>query len=272
MTSEEATSEPERSATPYQVRFPSRSDSGLEQDEEWCVVTLADGTEERLRFHDYREIYPHPGLYEQIFYERLSCSSPKTVVGLLERQLKANDADARELRVLDLGAGNGMVGEELKGIGAGTVVGVDIIQEAAEAAERDRPGLYDDYFVEDFTDLPDAIEEQLRSHNLNTLACVAALGFGDIPPLAFATAYDLLGPDGWLAFNIRDDLLEAGSGGFAGLIRAMYRDRWIEPLDSERYVHRLSSVDGEPLYYVAMVARKLGSASARERVEELEAV
>jgi len=101
---------------------------------------------------------------------------------------------------------------------------------------------------------------------------VAALGFGDIPPLAFATAYDLLGPDGWLAFNIRDDLLEAGSGGFAGLIRAMYRDRWIEPLDSERYVHRLSSVDGEPLYYVAMVARKLGSASARERVEELEAV
>jgi len=256
MTSEEATHEPERSATPYQVRFPSRSDSGLEQDEEWCVVTLADGTEERLRFHDYREIYPHPGLYEQIFYERLSCSSPKTVVGLLERQLKANDADARELRVLDLGAGNGMVGEELKGIGAGTVVGVDIIQEAAE----------------DFTDLPDAIEEQLRSHNLNTLACVAALGFGDIPPLAFATAYDLLGPDGWLAFNIRDDLLEAGSGGFAGLIRAMYRDRWIEPLDSERYVHRLSSVDGEPLYYVAMVARKLGSASARERVEELEAV
>lgn len=272
MTSKEAARPPERTATPYQVRFPSRADSGLEQDEEWCVVTLADGTEERLRFHDYREIYPYPGLYEQIFYEKLSCSSPETVVGLLGRQLKANDVDPRELCVLDLGAGNGMVGEELKGIGAGTVVGVDIIEEAAEAAERDRPGIYDDYFVEDFTDLRDATEEQLRGHDLNALACVAALGFGDIPPLAFATAYDLLAPDGWLAFNIRDEFLEAGGGGFSGLIRDMCRDDWIEPLDSERYVHRLSSVDGEPLYYVAMVARKLGAASARERVVALEAV
>ena len=272
MTSEEATRDLGRSAAPYQIRFPSRGDSGLDQDEEWCVVTLADGTEERMRFHDYHEIYPHPGLYEQIFHERLACSSPEIVVGLLGRQLKANGVDARELSVLDLGAGNGMVGEELKGIGAGTVVGVDIIKEAAEAAERDRSGVYDDYFVEDFTDLPDATVEQLRSHNLNALACVAALGFGDIPPLAFATAYDLVGPDGWLAFNIRDEFLEAGRGGFARLIHSMYRDRWIEPLDSERYVHRLSSVDGKPLHYVAMVARKLGPASARGRVEELEGV
>ncbi|MFZ0043999.1 MAG: methyltransferase domain-containing protein [Solirubrobacteraceae bacterium] len=271
MTSKEATNQLGRSAAPYRIRFPSSADSGLDQDEEWCVVTLADGTEERLRFHDYHEIYPHPGLYEQIFREKLACSSPEIVVGLLERQLKANGADASDLSVLDLGAGNGMVGEELKGIGAGMVIGVDIIEEAAEAAERDRSGLYDDYLVEDFTDLPDATAKQLRSHNLNTLVCVAALGFGDIPPLAFATAYDLLGPDGWLAFNIRDEFLEDGRGGFARLIHAMYKDRWIELLDSERYVHRLSSVDGKPLHYVAMVARKLGPASAREHVEELEA-
>lgn len=272
MTSEEGTRDLARSVASYQIRFPSRGDSGLDQDEEWCVVTLADGTEERLRFHDYHEIYPHPGLYEQIFRERLACSSPEIVVGLLGRQLKANGVDARELSVLDLGAGNGMVGEELKDIGAGTVIGVDIIKEAAEAAQRDRSGLYDDYFVQDFTDLADAAGQQLRSYNLNALTCVAALGFGDIPPLAFATAYDLVGPDAWLAFNIRDELLEPGHGGLARLIHSIYRDHWIEPLDSERYVHRLSSVDGKPLHYVAMVARKLGPASARERAEELEGV
>ena len=66
------------------------------------------------------------------------------------------------------------------------------------------------------------------------------------------------------------------SGGFVVLAEALagsiaYQDRWIELLDSERYVHRLSSVDGKPLHYVAMVARKLGPASAREHVEELEA-
>jgi 2-polyprenyl-3-methyl-5-hydroxy-6-metoxy-1,4-benzoquinol methylase len=158
MSTEESPPKRGRTAASYQVRFPSRTDSGLEQDQEWCVVTHVDGTEERLRFHDYCEIYPHPGLYEQIFYKQLACSSPETVVGLLGRQLKATGADPADLSVLDFGAGNGMVGEELKGVGAGTVVGADIIQEAAEATERDRPGVYDDYFVEDFTELPDAAE------------------------------------------------------------------------------------------------------------------
>ena len=271
MSVEETTEDSRRSAVPYEIRFPSESDSGLDQDEEWCVVCNPDGSEDRLRFHDYNEIYPRPGLYEQIFYDRLSCSSPETVVGLLDRQLRECDVDAGELSVLDFGAGNGMVAQELKSIGAGGVVGVDIIEEAAEAAQRDRPGVYDEYLVEDFTQLGPEVEERLRAHELNTLTCVAALGFGDIPPLAFATAYDLVEPDGWLAFNIRDEFLEAGGGGFARLIRGMRRDRWIETLDSERYVHRLSSVDGEPLHYVAMIARKLGDASARERVAEIEA-
>ena len=61
---------------------------------------------------------------------------------------------AAKLRVLDVGAGNGMVGEELDRMGARHIVGVDIIPEAKEAAERDRPGVYDDYFVVDLTDVP----------------------------------------------------------------------------------------------------------------------
>ena len=43
---------------------------------------------------------------------------------------------AAQLRVLDVGAGNGMVGEELDRMGAKHIVGVDIIPEAAEAAQR----------------------------------------------------------------------------------------------------------------------------------------
>jgi len=60
-----------------------------------------------------------------------------------------------ELRVLDLGAGNGMVGEELKKQEVSRLVGVDIIPEAYEATIRDRPGLYDAYYIEDFTKLDD---------------------------------------------------------------------------------------------------------------------
>ena len=269
MTAHEATESTRPGALRYRIRFPSAADSGLDQDEEWCTVGLPDGGERRIRFHDYDEIYPHPGLYEQIFYERLACSSPETVVGLLERRLVAQSVDPQTLRVLDLGAGNGMVGDELARIGTGALVGVDIIEEAASAAARDRPGLYDAYVVQDLTALEPAGEARLRARNLTALTCVAALGFGDIPPLAFATAYDLLPVGGWLAFNIRDEFLETGGSGFARLIRGMRDDGWIELLDTERYVHRLSSVDGEPLHYVAIVARKRSEGSASERAAVL---
>ena len=50
-----------------------------------------------------------------------------------------------DLRVLDLGAGNGIVAERLTEAGVGHIVGVDLLEEAAQAAERDRPDAYDDY-------------------------------------------------------------------------------------------------------------------------------
>jgi glycine betaine/choline ABC-type transport system substrate-binding protein len=43
------------------------------------------------------------------------------------------------LRVLDIGAGNGMVGSELMGSGAQMYVGIDIIEETRTATERDQP-------------------------------------------------------------------------------------------------------------------------------------
>ena len=250
----------------YDIRFPSAAGSGLAQDEEWCQVRFPGGDERRIRFHDYDEIYPHPGLYEQIFAGRLACSSPQRVVGLLGCELAERGIDPGTLSVLDLGAGNGMVGEDLRRLGAGSVVGVDIIDEAAAAAERDRPGHYDDYVVGDLTALAPSVEAALRGRGLNALTCVAALGFGDIPPLAFATAYDLLGSDAWLAFNIREEFLADGGSPFAQLILGLDADGWIEIAARERYVHRLSSVDGEPLHYVAIVARKLGADDARMRV------
>ena len=58
------------------------------------------------------------------------------------------------------GAGNGMMGEELKKHGVSRLIGVDIIPEAYEATVRDRPGLYDAYYVEDLTDLNDEKKEE----------------------------------------------------------------------------------------------------------------
>ena len=174
----------------HEIRFPDTSET-LDQNEEWCEVRLG-GRWRRFRFHDYGPLYRVPGLYEAIFYRRLKCCSPSRVVGLLDDVLSDEGISAEELTGLDVGAGNGMVGQELRGLGVDHVVGLDIIPEAAEAAERDRPQVYADYLVADLTDLDEAEEERLRETEPNCLTSVAALGYGDIPPEAFIIALNLL--------------------------------------------------------------------------------
>jgi predicted TPR repeat methyltransferase len=238
----------------FDIRFPTRGND-VGQDEEWCEVGF-DGTPRRLRFHDYGELYSVPGLYEQLFYDELECRSPATVCGLLREELVKAQADPTDLRVLDVGAGNGIVGEELERMGAGLLVGVDIIEEAQEATQRDRPGLYDHYYVVDLTDIPGDARGDLEDMRFNCLTSVAALGFGDIPPRAFAEAYNLVADGGWVAFTIKEDFLgDQDKTGFSQLIEMMLDEGNLERRGQRRYRHRLSMAR-EPLHYVAMTARK----------------
>ena len=175
--------------------------SRYDQDDEWCVVQRTDGTWQEFRFHDYDRIFEVPGLYEKIFYDVLGCDSPRFMVGLLGEALAGADVRPDDLRVLDLGAGNGIMAEELAAEGVTHSVGVDILPEARTAAERDRPGLYAGYHVADLTALPAAEHAALAEHRLNALTVVAALGFGDIPPAALRTAYDLVDDGGWIVLD-----------------------------------------------------------------------
>lgn len=252
--------------TDLRVEFPDTG-SRLDQDQEWCLVTR-DGLAERVRFHDYARIYQIPGLYEKLFYERLACTSPPTVAGLLRDAVLADGQDPGSLAVLDLGAGNGMVGEALKEIGARTFVGVDVVREAREACQRDRPGLYRDYVVADFTELPATTASRISGHKLNTLTTVAALGFGDIPAAAFRTAWNLIETPGWVAFNIKETFLdEKYQYGFALLIRQLVDAGLLDVKTQQRYLHRLA-MSGEPLHYIAIVGRKTGQIPDDWQVDE----
>lgn len=238
------------------IRLPKTEERSLSQDAEWCEVEL-DGRRKRIRFHDYHEVYDIPGLYERIFYETLECNSPTRIADLLDDVLDDEDDAMDDLRVLDVGAGNGMVGDELAERDVPHMVGIDIIPEAKKAALRDRPGLYDDYLVADLTDLSEKDEEYLRKHKLNCLTTVAALGFGDIPAKAFIKALDLTETPAWLAFNINEMFLrEQDDSGFSQLVRQLNREGVIRMHAYRRYCHRLS-IDGKKLYYVAAIAKKL---------------
>src|SRR5918997_860073 len=54
------------------------------------------------------------------------------------------------------------------------------------------PGLYEDYLACDLTRLGAEERERLCAHRPNCLSTVAALGFDEIPPRAFAEAYNLI--------------------------------------------------------------------------------
>ena len=192
----------------------------LSQDSEWFLVKHEDQWHE-LRLHDYPDIFSITGL----------------------------------------GAGNGIVSEELSKAGIGTsgeggFFGADLLPEAAVAAERDRPGLYDDYIVGDITDLPKAEESKLEVVNPEVLICVAALGFGDIPPEAFIAAFERVASDGWVAFCIKDEFVgQKDRSGFSELIDEMTEAGTIEIVRQKKYIHRIA-MSGKPLEYVAYIARK----------------
>ncbi|REJ70042.1 MAG: class I SAM-dependent methyltransferase [Planctomycetota bacterium] len=237
------------------IELPER-EIDVDQDEEWCEVVVS-GERRRIRFHDYEDLFQVPGLYEELFYERLGCCSPSYISNLLDSVVREYGESPQEFRVLDVGAGNGMVGDELSRLGVQSVVGIDIIPAAKEATGRDRPNLYDDFRVADLSDLAEVEEERLRRADANCLTTVAALGYGDIPPRAFAKALDLISTPGWLAFNLKEDFLrEQETSGFSRLIRRLNRDGFILTLCYRRYQHRIS-IAGEPLYYVAVIAKKL---------------
>ena len=241
---------------PFELSLPSRTAcGGLDQDEEWCEVRL-DGERRRIRLHDYAAIFDVPGLYERLFAELLDCSSPEIVCGLLRIELEKAGVDPATLTGLDFGAGNGMVGERLAELGIESLVGLDLLPEARDAAHRDRPGLYDDYLAVDITDLDRGERAGLESQDFNAMTCVAALGFGDIPPAAFAEAFNLVDSPGWIAFNLRERFVEdTDPAGFGTFIKRMFDEGVLEECARTTYTHR-QSVAGEPLDYVALVATK----------------
>lgn len=239
----------------HRIQFPKPESSRLDQDEAYFYLQGSE-TQRKIRFHDYDEIYQVQGLYEQVFYDRLKCTSPQKVTSILESSVKQSDDNFTELRVLDLGAGNGMMGEALKKHGVSRLIGIDIISEAYDATVRDRPGLYDAYYVEDFTKLDGDKKEDIASWQCDCMVTVAALGFGDIPTKAFIEAFNIIQEQGWVAFNIKETFLNnSDESGFSKMIRELIFSEYLDVYHIERYRHRLS-MEGEPLYYFAIAGRK----------------
>jgi hypothetical protein len=110
--------------------------------------------------------------------------------------------------------------------------------------------------VADLTEDNAEVRARLDSHELNCFTCVAALGFGDIPPEVFIEALRRVNTPSLVAYNIKETFLgEKDPSGFSDLVEKLDAEGSLVTLAKERYQHRLSWA-GEPLHYYAVLAEK----------------
>ena len=221
-------------------------------------MRFASGRRKRIELHDYDRMYAIPGLYEEVVHRRLRCASPAKLAEVLLRVAELEGRPPHLLRVLDLGAGNGIVGEELRARGVRVLAATDSAKRAREAAARDRPGLYAPYVLADANGQPAELGSVVRELGINCVVCAGALGFEHIEAHSLVELWDLLPPGAMFALTVHERLAEPGAsevGDELALLRAGEADT--EIVISERFVHRLT-IAGDPIHYLAIGARKRG--------------
>ncbi len=222
----------------------------------YCLVDDG-GTWRQVRFRGDARLWEWPGVYERLVRTQLRGNAPGAVCHLLDRQLRAAAKPVTDLRVIDLGAGNGWMGEELSTLGVRQVVGIDASAAAAIAAERDHPDVYQSYLVLDMRRLSEGQRDELMNYDFNCLVSVDALAADEPAPNAFTEAFNLLAPDGWVAFHLNAETAEGGRDSrFARTIHRMIQSGAMNVTTQQRYRHRFTT-HGTPLFHVAVVARKV---------------
>ena len=122
--------------------------------------------------------------------------------------------------------------------------------------KRECPGVYENYYIEDLTNLSETAGEALSSRGFNCIVCGSALGFNHIPTRAWATAFNAIAPNGWIAFNVQKARWEdKGSDSFATYHPWVAETDIFEIVHSHDYQHRFY-IDGRSLEYVAIVGTK----------------
>ena len=248
--------------TPWTVELDPTPGRRQGQEE---FVLHADGEDRRLVLHDYAAVYSVPGLYEEVVQRRLECASPATVADALVEAASAAGDDPAAVRAFDLGAGNGVVGEELRARGITVVAGADDIPEARDAAHRDRPGLYAHYLVGERLDVTE-VEGLVRSEGLTALVAAGAVGEGHVPVDALDELWAAFPPGSLLALTLKDGGPETGDHDVADVTAMLDRDATGEhptrTVVRRRFRHRISMA-GDELFYLVLAAVKDARASRR---------
>ena len=160
--------------------------------------------------------------------------------------------------MLEVGAGSGIFAEQLKlQLKFKEIHGLDIINEAKLAAQRDRAGLYKKYYVEDLTDLSKAKEYELFSQKYNCIGVASATGWGNhVPAEGFERALGFLVMGGIFIFHVKPNDPDPECMQLNEWIRAKLNQNTLALLNKKRCFHRKSIV-GTDIFYDAYICLKM---------------
>ena len=144
-----------------------------------------------------------------------------------------------------------MTGKYLRDKGVKIIIGVDVIEEALEAVNRDRPNIYNKYYIEDLSNVTPNIYKELENIGFNSLVCASALNH--VPVSAFALAYNLIENNGWIALNFSCDGFKQAA---VKLVNQIIEQGMLKIKTQHDYQHRLT-VTGNPIMYTGIVGQKL---------------
>lgn len=232
----------------FEVVIPNQL-KNPELNQEFVEVIYNNGSYENILLHDYRTIFKIQGLFEQIFLIKLRSNSHNIICEKLMTILKGIKIRNADCKILELGAGNGVTGEVFKEHGFQNIVGIDIIEEARNAAFRDRKSIYSKYFVFDSTDQESKEFTFLRKQKFNVLLIVAAIGMGHIGSRSIRNAFNLIIIGGFIVFNIYSKLINQHQDNeFDSMIATFSAHSKL--LLKENYVHRLTVNEAEVIYTI----------------------
>lgn len=196
-------------------------------DEAGDVVRWRDdtGREVATGLHDYAALYDVPGLYEAVYFLRFGGRSPHLLAETLAQVVSPPERPG--LQVLDVGAGTGVVGEQLRAIGFRRIAGTDLEPAGERAIRRDRGQVYDELRTMDLTRPGDDDLGWLRALAPQVVTIVGAVGFGHLPVEALAAVTRALPHRGLLAVTVahRFEQEPELAGHAALLLGPAYRER-----------------------------------------------
>jgi hypothetical protein len=109
--------------------------------------------------------------------------------------------------------------------------------------------------VGDTDDLPQ-VGGLIAEHGLNALVCAGALGLGHISADSFHRLWSRFPAGAWFSVSLHEDLAAPGGSDFGDYLEGFeQRADGGEIVLREPFRHRLTMA-GEPITYVAIVARK----------------